>query len=95
MRVLAIAASFTTNISKKVPSRYIHEDGVWCASAHLRPGVRVGGPTAEAVVADLRDVLEVLPGVNSAYPALRICGDFYPDEPIAPRSAAVLHELFG
>jgi hypothetical protein len=44
------------------------------------------------VVADLRDVLEVLPGVNSAYSALRICGDFYPDEPVAPRSPAVLQE---
>jgi hypothetical protein len=38
------------------------EDGVWCASAQLRPGVRaVGdGPTAEAAVADLRDGLEAL-----------------------------------
>ena len=34
----------------------------WCASAQLRPGVgAVGdGPTAEAVVADLRDALEAL-----------------------------------
>ena len=38
------------------------EDGVWCASAQLRPGVgAVGdGPTAEAAVADLRGALEVL-----------------------------------
>ena len=38
------------------------EDGVWCASAQLRPGVgAVGdGATAEAAVADLRDALEVL-----------------------------------
>jgi predicted RNase H-like HicB family nuclease len=38
------------------------EDGVWCASAHLRPGVgAVGdGPMAEAAVADLRDALEAL-----------------------------------
>jgi predicted RNase H-like HicB family nuclease len=38
------------------------EDGVWCASAQLRPGVgAVGdGPTAEAAVADLRDALEAL-----------------------------------
>jgi len=38
------------------------EDGVWCASAQLRPGVgAVGdGPTAEAAVAGLRDVLEAL-----------------------------------
>ena len=38
------------------------EDGVWCASALLRPGVgAVGdGPTAEAAVADLRDALEAL-----------------------------------
>jgi predicted RNase H-like HicB family nuclease len=38
------------------------EDGVWCASAQIRPGVgAVGdGPTREAAVADLRDALEVL-----------------------------------
>jgi hypothetical protein len=38
------------------------EDGVWCASAQLRPGVgAVGdGLTAEAAVADLRDALEAL-----------------------------------
>jgi hypothetical protein len=38
------------------------EVGVWCASAQLRPGVgAVGdGPTAEAAVTDLRDVLEAL-----------------------------------
>lgn len=27
--------------------------------------------------------------------ALRICANFYPDEPVSPRSAAVLRELFG
>ena len=38
------------------------EDGVWCASAQLRPGAgAVGdGPTAEAAVADLRGALEAL-----------------------------------
>jgi predicted RNase H-like HicB family nuclease len=38
------------------------EDGVWCASAQLRPGVgAVGdGPTQEAAIADLREALEVL-----------------------------------
>ena len=38
------------------------EDGVWSASAQLRPGVgAVGdGPTAEAAVIDLRDALEAL-----------------------------------
>ena len=38
------------------------EDGVWCASAQLRPGVgAVGdGSTAEAAIADLREALEVL-----------------------------------
>jgi hypothetical protein len=38
------------------------EDGVWCASAQLRPGVgAVGdGPTAEAAVADLGDALKAL-----------------------------------
>lgn len=38
------------------------EDGVWCASAQLRPGVgAVGdGPTPEAAIADLREALKVL-----------------------------------
>jgi predicted RNase H-like HicB family nuclease len=38
------------------------EDGVWCASAQLRPGVgAVGdGPAQEAAIADLREALEVL-----------------------------------
>ena len=38
------------------------EDGVWCASAQLRPGVgAVGdGSTPEAAIADLREALEVL-----------------------------------
>jgi predicted RNase H-like HicB family nuclease len=38
------------------------EDGVWCATAQLRPGVGAAGdgPTAEAAVADLRDALEAL-----------------------------------
>ena len=38
------------------------EDGVWCASAQLRPGVgAVGdGTTAEEAIADLRDALTVL-----------------------------------
>ena len=38
------------------------ENGVWCASAQLRPGVgAVGdGPTREAALADLREALEVL-----------------------------------
>jgi hypothetical protein len=34
-------------------------------------------------------------GVDSADVALRICTEFYPDEPVSPRSSAVLHELFG
>ncbi len=38
------------------------EDGVWCASAQLGPGIgAVGdGPTQEAAVADLRGALEAL-----------------------------------
>jgi predicted RNase H-like HicB family nuclease len=53
-----------------VVSRVVHvpytveqdEDGVWCASAQLRPGVgAVGdGPTPEAAVDDLREALEAL-----------------------------------
>ena len=38
------------------------EDGAWCASAQLRPGVgAVGdGPTPEAAIADLRKGLAAL-----------------------------------
>jgi predicted RNase H-like HicB family nuclease len=38
------------------------EDGVWCASAQLRPGVgAVGdGATREAALDDLRDALQAL-----------------------------------
>ena len=38
------------------------EDGVWCASAQLRPGVgAVGdGETREAALDDLRDALQAL-----------------------------------
>ena len=38
------------------------EDGVWCASAQLRPGVgAVGdGATPEEAIADLREALAVL-----------------------------------
>ena len=38
------------------------EDGVWCASAQLRPGVgAVGdGATPEEAIADLREALTVL-----------------------------------
>ena len=32
--------------------------------------------------------------MKSAEAALQITVDFYPDEPVSPRSAAVLHELF-
>ena len=42
---------------------------------------------------DLRLLADII-GVNSADTALRICADFYPDEPVSPRSAAVLQELF-
>jgi hypothetical protein len=45
-------------------------------------------------VDDLRLLADIL-GVESADSALQICADFYPDEPVSPRSAAVLRELFG
>ncbi len=43
---------------------------------------------------DLRLLADIL-GVESADAALQICADFYPDEAVPPRSAAVLRELFG
>jgi len=70
------------------------------------PGLRVmaASPThvfaMKARAARTRDIddlrlLAGIIGVDSAGTALRICADFYPDEPVSPRSAAVLQELFG
>ncbi|MGO9081809.1 MAG: hypothetical protein ACLQDY_22690 [Streptosporangiaceae bacterium] len=70
------------------------------------PGLRVMAASPEhvfamkALAARTRDVddlrlLAGMIGVESAEAALRICTDFYPDEPVSERSAAVLRELFG
>jgi len=53
----------------------------------------------KALAARTRDIddlrlLAGLIGVETSDQALQICADFYPDEPISPRSAAVLRELF-
>jgi hypothetical protein len=70
------------------------------------PGLRVMAASPrhifamKALAARTRDIddlrlLADLIGVESADQALQICADFYPDEPVPPRSAAVLRELFG
>jgi hypothetical protein len=43
---------------------------------------------------DLRLLAEMI-GVDSAATAVQICEEFFPDDDIPPRSAAVLQELFG
>jgi hypothetical protein len=43
---------------------------------------------------DLRLLAEMI-GVDSAATAVQICEEFFPDDDIPPRSAAVLRELFG
>jgi len=43
---------------------------------------------------DLRLLADIV-GVESADEAQQICTEFYPDEPVPQRSAAVLQELFG
>ena len=43
---------------------------------------------------DLRLLAEMI-GVDSAPTAVQICEEFFPDDDIPPRSAAVLQELFG
>jgi predicted nucleotidyltransferase len=70
------------------------------------PGLRVMAASPDHIFAmkalaartrdidDLRLLADIV-GVESADAALRICADFYPDEPVSPRSAAVLRELFG
>lgn len=69
------------------------------------PGLRVMAASPDHIFAmkalaartrdidDLRLLAGIL-GVASAEHALQICADFYPDEPVSSRSAAVLHELF-
>jgi predicted RNase H-like HicB family nuclease len=53
------------------------EDGVWCASAQLRPGVgAVGdGTTPEEAIADLREALTVLIEEVGAPPELTLTLD--------------------
>jgi hypothetical protein len=43
---------------------------------------------------DLRLLAEII-GVDPAATAIQICAEFFPDEGVSPRSAAVLQELFG
>ena len=69
------------------------------------PGLRVMAASPEhvfamkALAARTRDIddLRLLAGmaeVRSSADALRICAEFFPDEPVSQRSAAVLRELF-
>jgi hypothetical protein len=69
------------------------------------PGLRVMAASPEhvfamkALAARVRDIddlrlLAGMAGVRSSADALRICADFFPDEPVSERSAAVLRELF-
>lgn len=68
------------------------------------PGLRVMAASPEhvfamkALAARVRDIddlrlLAGMAGVRSSADALRICADFFPDEPVSQRSAAVLREL--
>ena len=70
------------------------------------PGLRVMAASPQHIFAmkalaarargsdDLRLLAGII-GVPSPSQALQICADFYPDELLSPRSAAVLDELFG
>jgi hypothetical protein len=69
------------------------------------PGLRVMAASPEhvfamkALAARTRDIddlrlLARMIGVETADAALQVCADFYPDEPVPPRTAAVLRELF-
>jgi predicted nucleotidyltransferase len=70
------------------------------------PGLRVMAASPEhvfamkALAARTRDIddlrlLAGMIGIETADAALQICTDFYPSEPIPPRTDAVLRELFG
>jgi hypothetical protein len=69
------------------------------------PGLRVmvASPdhifAMKALAARTRDIddlrsLAALADVGSVDTAIQICNDFYPDEPISPRTLGVLRELF-
>lgn len=69
------------------------------------PGLRVMAASPEhvfamkALAARARDIddlrlLAGMAGVRSSADALRICAEFFPDEPVPQRSVAVLRELF-
>jgi hypothetical protein len=69
------------------------------------PGLRVMAASPDhvfamkALAARTRDIddlrlLAGMAGVRSSADALRICAEFFPDEPVPQRSAAVLRELF-
>lgn len=69
------------------------------------PGLRVMAASPhhifamKALAARARDVddlrlLAEITGIESADDAIQVCADFYPDEPISSRSAAVLREIF-
>ena len=52
----------------------------------------IASPYKTGDIDDLRLLADII-GVDSADAALRICTEFYPDEPVSHRSTAVLHEL--
>jgi hypothetical protein len=69
------------------------------------PGLRVTAASADhifamkALAARARDVddlrvLAGLAGIETAEDALVVVGEFFPDEPVPPRSVAILRELF-
>lgn len=69
------------------------------------PGLRVTAASPrhifamKALAARTRDIddlrlLAGIIGIDSAETALQICGEFFPDEEVPPRAAAVLQELF-
>lgn len=70
------------------------------------PGLRVMSASPQhifamkALAARTRDVDDLrllgdIIGVRTGAEAIAICAEFYPDEPVSERSAAVLRELFG
>lgn len=76
-------------------ARKVADDlGLPCWWLNEQASVYISGKEDASKIDDLRLLADII-GVDSADTALRICADFYPDEPVSPRSAAVLQELFG
>ncbi len=83
--------SYSTGHSSK--ERSLLSGTAWAASPrHIFAMKALAARTRD--IDDLRLLAQMI-GVDSSATAVQICAEFFPEEDIPPRSAAVLQELFG